>query len=98
MTNIIVYAWNYVFDHEVSPLRHIRDVATRHRILQILGWMWAVAFSLTVGSYAVLGISLAGHAFLIAAAAITVATYTTASSKPSVFTRYSGRRRDGEHE
>jgi len=98
MRKLIVYAWNYVFDHQVSPLRHIPDIATRHMILQILGWMWACAFSLAIGSYTILGVTLLGHAFLIGAAAITVATYTTAASTPAVFTRLLGRRHDGEHD
>ena len=98
MTKMIVFAWDYVFNHRVSPLRHIPDVATRHMILQILGWMWAVAFSLAIGSYTILAASLVGHAFLIGAAAITVATYTTAATNPQVFVPLSGRRRDGEHE
>jgi hypothetical protein len=97
MSQIVVFAWNYVFNHEISPLRHIPDVGTRHMILQILGWMWATAFSLAVGSYAFLGVSLIGHAFLIAAAAVTVATYTTAATRPLVFANGLGRRSDGEH-
>ena len=98
MRTMIFYAWNYVFDHEVSPLRHIPDVATRHMILQLLGWMWAVSFSLAIGSYTILAASLVGHAFLIGAAAITVATYTAASTNPGIFRSYSGRRKDGEHD
>ncbi len=98
MRAIIVNAWNFVFNHEISPLRNIPDVGTRHMILQILGWMWAVAFSVAIGSYAMLPASLIGHAALIAAAAITVATYTAASSKPELFKSRSGRRHDGEHE
>ena len=98
MRKIVVHAWNYVFNHEISPLRHIPDVAVRHMVLQILGWMWAVAFSITIGSYVVLGVSLMAHIFLFAAAAITVATYTTASSRPKVFTGVLGRRSDGEHD
>ena len=97
MRQFIVRAWRYVFDHEVSPLRHIPDVATRHMILQILAWMWASAFSLALGSYTILGVSLVGHAFLIGAAAITVATYTTAATNPEVFPSHLGRRKDGEH-
>ena len=85
MQGMISYAWNYIFDHQVSPLRHIPDVGTRHMILQILGWMWAVAFSVAIGSYVLLPASLIGHAVLIAAAAITTATYTAASVKPSLF-------------
>jgi sugar phosphate permease len=98
MTGLVVYAWNYVFDHEVSPLRHIPDIGTRHMILQMLGWMWAVAFSLAIGHYAVLGISLFGHAFLIAAAAITVATYTAASTSQAMFPRRICSLHGGEHE
>jgi hypothetical protein len=98
MRSLIVSAWNYVFDHETSPLRHIPDVSVRHMILQVLGWMWALAFSVAIGSYTLLPASLIGHAVLIAAAAITVATYTTAAKKPEVFLSRSGRRRDGEHE
>lgn len=98
MRKFIVQSWNYVFDHRVSPLRHIPDVATRHMILQILGWMWAVSFSIAIGSYTFLAISVVGHLVLIAAAAITVTTYTIAEKKPAVFAFASGRRSDGEHE
>jgi hypothetical protein len=98
MQKLIAHAWNYIFDHEVSPLRHIPDVATRHMILQILGWMWAVAFSVAIGSYTLLPASLAGHIVLIAAAAITTATYTAAAKKPGLFKTGLGRRHDAEHE
>jgi len=94
----IVHAWNFVFNHEVSPVRNIPEVAIRHYVLQILGAMWAVAFSIAIGSYTFLAWSLLGHTVLIAAAAITVATLTTAAKKPKVFMRTLGRRRDGEHE
>lgn len=97
MQKIISDAWSFIFDHEVSPLRNIPDVSTRHMILQILGWMWAVAFALATGSYVLLPGSLVAHAVLIAAAAITTATYTTAALKPQVFNSGAGRRHDGEH-
>ena len=98
MQKMIAGAWNFIFNHEVNPLRHIPDVGTRHMILQVLGWMWAVAFSVAIGSYAMLPASLIGHAVLIAAAAITTATYTAASVNPGLFKSGSGRRRDGEHD
>lgn len=98
MRKKLVFAWNYIFNAEVSPLRHITDVSMRHYVLQALGFMWAVAFSVALGSYTLAFANIIGHVFLIGAAAITVATYTTASVKPSVFNRPSGRRRDGEHE
>ncbi len=97
-SNYIVYAWNFIFNHEVSPLRNIPDVATRHYVLQALGAMWAISFSLAIGSYTFLAASLVGHTVLIAAAAITVATLATAANRPQVFIRNSGRRNDGEHE
>lgn len=85
MRNSIIFLWNYVFNHEVSPLRHIPDYNVRHMVLQLLGWMWAISFSVAIGSYAVMAISLVGHAVLIGAAAITVATYTAAAKRPQMF-------------
>ena len=94
----IVYAWKFIFDHEVSPVRNIPDIALRHYVLQALGLMWAVSFSLAIGSYTFLAASVIGHAVLIGAAAITVATLTAAATKPNVFVHGSGRRSNGEHE
>ena len=85
MRKLIVLAWNYVFDHEVSPLRHIPDFTVRHMVLQMLGWMWAIAFSIAIGSYTFLAFSLLGHAVLLGAAAVTVATYATAANRPRAF-------------
>jgi hypothetical protein len=48
--------------------------------LQILGWMWAVACSVAIGSYTMLAASHIGHAALIAAAAVTMAVYTAAAA------------------
>jgi hypothetical protein len=98
MRQLMVNVWNFIFDTEVSPLRHIPDVSTRHYVLQALGFMWAVAFAVAIGSYTVLAASILGHTVLIGAAAITVATYTTAAKKPKLFVSGSGRRDDGEHE
>ncbi len=98
MKTFVYDIWNFVFNHETSPLRHIPDVATRHYVLQALALMWATVFSVAIGSYTVFGISVLGHAVLIAAAAITVATYSTAAVKPQMFARFASRRIDGEHE
>ncbi|MDC0082266.1 hypothetical protein N8199_07990 [Emcibacteraceae bacterium] len=83
----VVYPWNFLFNHEVSPLRHIPDVGVRHYILQILGFMWAICFSAAIGSYTFMAVSIIGHTILIAAVAITVATWTAASVKPKLFIR-----------
>jgi len=62
MQKTISSAWSFLFDHEVSPLRHIPHFNTRHMVLQLLGWMWAVAFSVALGSYTVFAVSVIGHA------------------------------------
>jgi hypothetical protein len=85
MKNFVIGAWNFIFDHEVSPLRHIPDLGVRHMVFQLLGWMWAISFSIAIGSYVFLAISLIGHAALIGAAAITVATYSAATRRPDMF-------------
>ena len=93
----IVLAWNFLFNHEVSPVRNIPDVAVRHYVLQALGLMWAIALPLALGSYTLLAANVIGHVVLIAALALTVATLTTAKMKPTLFLRGPGRRKDGEH-
>jgi|TARA_R110002126_G_scaffold80857_1_gene199830 hypothetical protein len=98
MRQSIVYGWNFIFNAEVSPLRHIPDIATRHYVLQALGFMWAVSSAIAIGSYTILAASIIGHVVLIAAAAVTVATYTVASTKPSLFKRGLGRNNNGEHD
>jgi len=98
MRRMIVFAWNYIFNSEVSPLRHITDLSMRHYVLQALGFMWAVASLLAIGSYTLLPASIIGHVLLVSAAFVTVATYTTASLKPSFFKHNNGRSRTGEHE
>ncbi len=98
LKKLIITAWNFLFNSEVSPLRHIPDIGTRHYVLQSLGLMWAVSFAAAIGSYTILAASIIGHAILIGAAAITVATYTAAAKKPNLFKSGFGRSADGEHE
>lgn len=81
----VVYGWNFVFNHEIGPLRHIPDVAIRHYVLQALGLMWAISFAVATGSYTFMAASMIGHTVLIAAAAITVATWTAATAKSELF-------------
>lgn len=85
MRQVVSSAWNFIFDHERSPLRHIPDYGVRHMVFQLLGWMWALSFSLAIGSYTFLAFSMIGHSLLIGAAAITAATYTAAAKRPQLF-------------
>ena len=98
MKRAITSVWNYLFNHQVSPLRNIKDVAIRHYVLQALGFMWAASFCIAIGSYTVMAASIIGHAVLISAVAITAATYTAATVRPDLFRGFSSRRHDGEHE
>ena len=98
MRSFVVSAWRFIFDHDFSPLRHIPDVGVRHMVFQLLAWMWSIVFGISVGSYFAFGISIVAHILLIAAAAITVATYSTATIRPTAFVRSLGRNPSGEHD
>lgn len=98
MRQFIVNVWNYIFNAELSPLRHIPDASTRHYVLQLLGFMWAISFATAIGSYTIFAASIIGHSILIGAAAITAATYTTAAKRPKLFARGTGGVKDNEQE
>ena len=87
MRQFIVDSWNSVMDYDRNPLRHIPDTNTRHMVLQVLAWMWCVAFSMFFGSMWVFGITAIAHVFILAAIVITVATFETAKRKPTFFLR-----------
>ena len=95
---LVVYCWDFVFNHEVSPLRNIPDIAIRHYVLQALGLMWTLSFAVATGSYTFMAVSMIGHVVLIAAAAITVATWTAATAKPELFLLGSARQDQGSDE
>ncbi|NBW46181.1 MAG: hypothetical protein EBR45_11590 [Betaproteobacteria bacterium] len=78
MQKYVVFCWNYIFNAEVSPLRHIVDSSMRHYVLQALGFMWTVARLLAAGNYTLITASIIGHVVLISAAFFTAATYTKA--------------------
>jgi len=67
-------------------------------IMQVLAWMWCIAFSMYFGSMWMFGITAIAHVFILAAVVITVATFETAKRKPQVFDGYNGRANGGEHE
>ena len=87
MRQFVVDSWNSVMDSERNPLRHIPDTNTRHMVLQVLAWMWCIAFSSYFGSMWIFGITAIAHVFILAAIVITVATFETAKAKPSFFLR-----------
>ena len=64
MRKYVYDMWCVVMDHDKNPLRNIPNTATRHMIMQILAWMWCIAFGLIVGSWYAVGVSLIGHFLL----------------------------------
>ncbi len=101
MREWVYNCWNVVMDHERNPLSAIPDFSTRHMIMQVLAWMWCIVFAIIVGSMWVGIMSMVLHALLLAAVAITVATFETAKRNPSAFRRDNGinsRGYGGEHE
>lgn len=105
MTKFIYDNWNLIFDHRYSPLKNIPDVHVRHMVLQVLAWMWVIAFSVMIGSWSGFIVSALGHIAILTALTVTVATYRVADKKPQIFMEWGynpnpnpGRRFDGEHE
>ena len=87
MNRFIYNSWNSVMDANVNPLKHIPDINVRHMVLQVLAWMWCIAFSMWVGSMWVFGFTAIAHVFILAAIVLTVATFETAKKKPDFFLR-----------
>tara|TARA_B100000900_G_scaffold122248_1_gene103174 strand:- start:459 stop:848 length:390 start_codon:yes stop_codon:yes gene_type:complete len=75
MRRFIYESWNSVMNHDVNPLKHIPDLNVRHMVMQILAWMWCVAFSMYFGSMWVFGFTAIAHLIIIGAIVVTVATF-----------------------
>ena len=52
-------------DHNLNPLKNIKDINTRHMIMQVLSWMWCIIFSMWFGSMWVFGITAVVHIFIL---------------------------------
>ena len=90
MRSFVNDSWHSVMNAEINPLRNIPDLNTRHMVLQVLAWMWCIAFSMWVGSMWVFGFTAIAHVFILAAIALTVATFETAKRKPTFFLKKDG--------
>ena len=85
MRKLIYNTWDSVMNYKHNPLRHIPDLNTRHMVMQVLAWMWCIAFSMYFGSMWMFGVTAIAHIFILAAIVLTVATFETAKRKPSFF-------------
>ena len=90
MNTYVINCWNGVMNHKVNPLRHIPDLQVRHMVLQVLAWMWCIIFSMWVGSWFVMGLSMVAHALILAGIVVTVGTFETARQNPTFFIKNNG--------
>ena len=88
MREFVYNSWNGIMDAEINPLRHIPDTNVRHMVLQVLAWMWCIVFSMWIGSFWIMGVSMIAHAIVLAAIVITVATFETARRNPTFFSDF----------
>lgn len=88
MREMVYISWNGVMNMDVNPLKHIPDLQVRHLVLQILAWMWCIVFSMYIGSWIVMGISMVAHALLLTAIVITVGTFNVAKTNPGFFKKF----------
>ena len=70
-------AWDGVMDERRNPLRSF-PLMTAHMVMQVLAWMWSTIFALAIGSYIVFGISVVGHALVLAGIFATLAVFQRA--------------------
>ena len=82
--------WESIMNHDRNPLKNIPHTNTRHMIMQVLAWMWCIAFSSYFSSMWIFGITAIAHIIILAAIAVTVATFETARRKPDFFLRSDG--------
>ena len=81
----IVNGWNGVMNADINPLSKIPHTNTRHMVMQVLAWMWCIVFSSYFGSMWIFGITTIAHIIVLAAIAVTVATFETAKRRPNFF-------------
>ena len=69
--------WESIMNHDRNPLKNIPDTNTRHMIMQVLAWMWCIAFSSYFSSMWIFGITAIAHIIILAAVSYTHLTLPT---------------------
>ncbi len=77
MGTYIANCWTSVMDSSHNPLRGL-DIATQHYLMQILGWMWSMVFSLTFLSIYHFGLTWMAHLLVIGGFAMTASAFRAA--------------------
>ena len=81
MLNQILTSWKLVMDHRYNPLSHVKT-AQRHYMVQVLGWMWSMIFSLSFLSIYAFGYVWISHVLVIGGVFITFSIFERARSRP----------------
>jgi len=71
--------WDAVMNEKRNPLRSF-PLMTAHMMMQILAWMWSIIFALAFGSYIVFGVTVLGHALILAGVFGTLAVFKRAET------------------
>jgi hypothetical protein len=77
MKHAVVEAWDAIMDNRRNPLRHL-DLASQHYLMQVLGWMWSMVFSLAFLSIFQFGYVWLAHLLVIAGIITTVSVFREA--------------------
>ena len=80
MKNLIISSWDAVMDNRYNPLRHL-DPASQHFVMQVLGWMWSMVFSLSFLSIFYFSVVWMAHLLILGGVALTVATFRQAEKQ-----------------
>ena len=87
MRKFIYDSWNGIMNYDKNPLKNIPDLNTRHMVMQVLAWMWCIAFSMYFGSMWIFGVTAIAHVIILAAIVLTVASFEIAKRKPDFYLR-----------
>ncbi len=77
MKALFLDCWRLVMDNRWNPLRHL-DLASQHYLMQVLGWMWSMVFTLAFLSIFHFAWLWIAHLLVIAALCFTAAVFQTA--------------------
>lgn len=77
MKRLIIDTWEAVMDNRHNPLSHL-DLASQHYLMQVLGWMWSMVFSLSFLSIFQFGYVWLAHLLLFAGIVMTVSVFREA--------------------
>ena len=77
MKRFILDTWEAVMDNRRNPLSHL-DLASQHYLMQVLGWMWSMVFSLSFLSIFQFGYVWLAHLLLVAGIVMTVSVFRQA--------------------